>query len=107
MLPHHGQGANTTMEDAYVLAALLATADRDNLDPALAQYQQLRRTRTRQIARSSLVTNDLLHIPDGADIPARNQKMVEFPQRFSWIHDYDATTAVTAAGHRSDLVGAP
>jgi salicylate hydroxylase len=107
MLPHHGQGANTTIEDAYVLATLLATARLDRLDETFAQYQDLRRTRTRQIARSSLVTNDLLHIPDGADIPARNQKMVEFPQRFSWIHDYDATTAVAAAGHLSDLVSVP
>ena len=94
MLPHHGQGANTTIEDAYVLAALPATADRDNLDPALQHYQGLRRTRTRQIARSSLVTNDLLHIHDGPDIAARDQRMVEFPERFSWIHEFDAADTV-------------
>ena len=95
MLPHHGQGANTTMEDAYVLAALLATADRDNLHPALAQYQQLRRTRTRQIARSSLVTNDLLHVHDGPQIADRNQRMTEFPERFSWIHSFDAAESLS------------
>ena len=98
MLPHHGQGANTTMEDAYVLAALLASADRENFDPALQRYQEMRRTRTRQIARSSLVTNDLLHIPDGPDIAARDQRMVEFPERFSWIHEFDAAQSLTDAG---------
>ena len=100
MLPHHGQGANTTMEDAYVLAALLASADKENFDPALQRYQEMRRTRTRQIARSSLVTNDLLHIPDGPDIAARDQRMVEFPERFSWIHEFDAATVTDRSRSR-------
>ena len=34
MLPHHGQGANTTVEDAFTLAALLAKARPDDLEPA-------------------------------------------------------------------------
>jgi salicylate hydroxylase len=105
MLPHHGQGANTTIEDAYVLAALLATADRRNLDPALQHYQGLRRTRTRQIARSSLVTNDLLHIHDGPDIAARDQRMREFPEHFSWIHDFDAADTVARATAIHEPVG--
>ena len=64
----------------------------------MQRYQEMRRTRTRQIARSSLVTNDLLHIPDGPDIAARDQRMVEFPERFSWIHEFDAAQSLTDAG---------
>ena len=37
MLPHHGQGANTSIEDAFVLAALLAEARRPTSSTALAQ----------------------------------------------------------------------
>src|SRR3954471_3302721 len=61
MLPHHGQGANTTIEDAVTLAELLAVAAPGEVDAMLARYQALRRTRTRQIQRSSRATNDLLH----------------------------------------------
>src|SRR3954451_17192170 len=34
MLPHHGQGANTSIEDAFTLAALLADARPDELEQA-------------------------------------------------------------------------
>lgn len=89
MLPHHGQGANTTVEDAFTLAALLADARPGDLEPALARYQALRRVRTRQIQRSSLVTNDLLHLPDGPDLAARDERMAKVPRDFAWIHDFD------------------
>ena len=65
MLPHHGQGANTTIEDAFALAALLAEAKPDDLEPAFARFQKMRRARTRKIQRSSSVTSSLLHLPDG------------------------------------------
>lgn len=87
MLPHHGQGANTSTEDAFALAGLLAAAD----DPlaALPQYQALRRGRTRAIQRSSWVTGSLLHVPDGPMTTARDGKMTSIPQDFAWIHGYD------------------
>src|SRR3954467_9161872 len=40
MLPHHGQGANTSIEDAFVLGALLADAGSSDLEPVLARFQQ-------------------------------------------------------------------
>jgi salicylate hydroxylase len=89
MLPHHGQGANTTVEDAFTLAALLAEARPDDLEPVFHRYQALRRARTRKIQRSSWVTNRLLHLPDGSEIAARNQKMTTVPQDFAWIHEFD------------------
>src|ERR1700729_1788650 len=43
MLPHHGQGANTSIEDAFALAGLLAAARGDDLEATLSRYQVLRR----------------------------------------------------------------
>lgn len=49
MLPHHGQGANLTFEDAISLAELLPTDGMQGFDSAMADYEALRRARTRII----------------------------------------------------------
>jgi salicylate hydroxylase len=98
MLPHHGQGANTSIEDAFALAGLLAEARPDDLDAAFSWYQALRRARTRAIQRSSQVTSSLLHLPDGPAARARNATMATVPQGFSWIHEHDVQQALHAAG---------
>ena len=97
MLPHHGQGANTSIEDAFALAALL-TEQSDDLDSAFAQFQALRRARTRKIQRSSWVTSGLFHLPDGPAAEARNEKLARFAQDFGWIHEYDVQRALHSAG---------
>jgi salicylate hydroxylase len=89
MLPHHGQGANTTIEDAVTLAELLAGAAPDDLDTALDRYQALRRARTRKIQRRSWATNRLLHLPDGPALAERGGRVSRFPERFGWIHEFD------------------
>jgi salicylate hydroxylase len=98
MLPHHGQGANTTLEDAFTLAALLPDVASGDLEPVLARYQRLRRTRTRQIQRSSWATNALLHLRDDhPDLSWRDAKMASFSDEFAWIHAFDAEQAVTSS----------
>lgn len=106
MLPHHGQGANTTIEDAFTLAALLTDPSSAELPRRLELYQRLRRARTRQIARSSWVTNDLLHLPDGPRADARDRKLATVPRDFAWIHEFDAIDAARRAGIPSADVGA-
>jgi salicylate hydroxylase len=109
MLPHHGQGANTSIEDAFALAGLLAEARPDDLGATFARYQALRRARTRKIQRSAWVTSSLLHLPDGPAAQARNQKMGTVPENFWWIHKYDVqralqtsrATATTGSGARA------
>ena len=98
MLPHHGQGANTSIEDAFALAGLLAEARPDNLEATFSRYQGMRRARTRKIQRSSWVTSSLLHLPDGPAAQARNQKMAAVPRDFGWIHEYDVQQALEASG---------
>lgn len=94
MVPHHGQGANTTIEDAITLAELLAAGG--ELAWLLPRYQELRRARTRKIQRSSWMTNEQLHLPDGPEVAARDARMAAFPERFAWIHEHDAMHAAQA-----------
>ena len=93
MVPHHGQGANTTIEDAITLAELLPGLRPDGLPGMLGRYQGLRRARTRKIQRSSWITNGLLHQPDGPGLADRDAAMAAFPERFAWIHGHDALQA--------------
>jgi 2-polyprenyl-6-methoxyphenol hydroxylase-like FAD-dependent oxidoreductase len=97
MLPHHGQGANTSIEDAFALAGLLTEGRPDDLEAVLARYQALRRARTRTIQRSAWVTSALLHLVDGPAARARDEKVGRFPQDFGWIHDYDVQMALGSA----------
>ncbi len=93
MLPHHGQGANTTIEDAITLAELLPAHDMADFDACVARYHNLRRLRTRLIQRSSRATNHVLHLPDHA-MGTRAASLAAFDQRFGWIHAFDALEEV-------------
>lgn len=95
MLPHHGQGANTTIEDAITLAELLPADRIEEFGEAMQRYQALRRARTRVIQRSSRDTNAVLHLPDDA-IASRAARLAQFPERFGWIHKFDALESVTS-----------
>ena len=98
MLPHQGQGANTSIEDAFALAALVADArPGDDLEPVFSRFQALRRARTRAIQRSSRETSSLLHLPDGPAARLRDAKVARFPEDFGWIHGYDVQQAVQQA----------
>ena len=89
MLPHHGQGANQTIEDAAVLADCLAgAADHRS---AFRRYERLRRARTRQVQRSSWDASAALHLPDGPAARARDRTLPHIFDRFGWIHAHDAT----------------
>ncbi len=94
MLPHHGQGANTTIEDSITLAELLPARLQD-FEAAMQRYQMLRRARTRIIQRSSRATNASLHLPDNA-VAGRSARLARFPERFGWIHEFDALKDVTS-----------
>jgi len=102
MLPHQGQGANTTIEDAVTLAELLARR-RQPLRDAFASYERLRKARTRAIQRSSWATNTALHLADDAALERRNSVLARFPERFGWIHRFDALESARAAAEGVDL----
>jgi salicylate hydroxylase len=93
MLPHQGQGANTTIEDAVTLAELLSRRTREPFIDVFACYAGLRKARTRSIQRASWATNTALHLADDAPLERRNSVLARFPERFGWIHSFDALSS--------------
>ncbi|WP_433801359.1 FAD-dependent monooxygenase [Actinomycetospora sp. CA-084318] len=90
MLPHHGQGANQSIEDAVVLADLLAA---HGPDEALAIYPRRRRARTRAVSASAWETGTLLHLPDDDvdGLKARDARFTGYLDANAWVHEYSAT----------------
>jgi salicylate hydroxylase len=95
LVPHHGQGANQSIEDAVVLAAQLAKAGAGRWREAQESYERLRRGRTRKVQYASITTADVLHLPDGPEAQARNARLQgrdSLMRHLDWIHDFDALT---------------
>ncbi|GJH24956.1 FAD-dependent monooxygenase [Caballeronia novacaledonica] len=95
LVPHHGQGANQSIEDAVVLAAQLAKAGAGRWREAQEAYERLRRGRTRKVQYASITTADVLHLPDGPEARARNARFQgrdSLMRHLDWIHDFDALT---------------
>ena len=80
MLPFAAQGANQSIEDAVVLARLLATSAPA---PALARYEQLRHDRTARVQAISRRNSGTLH--DGTRPDPAQQR-----QEQQWLFGYDA-----------------
>jgi salicylate hydroxylase len=99
MLPHYGQGAAQTIEDAAILAAELDGAD--DIPAALHRYAARRRVRTRQVQLLSWAASAALHLPDGRAAQRRNAYLAEIPERVAWIHGYDALAARPTTTWRS------
>lgn len=88
MLPHHGQGANQAIEDAFVLAQELSnTAD---ALAALHRYARRRQARTRQLQAMSWQASAALHLPDGPAAHHRDAYLTRLPEQLAWIHGFDA-----------------
>jgi salicylate hydroxylase len=100
MVPHQGQGANQTIEDAVLLADALAEAGRPSLPGALARYEALRQPRTRRVQRWSRLAADWMHLPDGPATERRDARLRVADADLAWIHGYDVRRP-QAAAHRA------
>lgn len=91
MVPHQGQGANQTIEDAIVLADCLADAHTaDDPASALRRYTERRRRRTTAVQWLSRRTAELMHLPDGPEIARRDALFQDLYSQLAWIHSHDA-----------------
>lgn len=93
MLPHHGQGANTSIEDAVTLAARLDGIDPGNREERLTAYERARMPRTRTIQRAAWDASTALHTMAAGPSRRRQATISAFPERFGWIHAHDAGAA--------------
>ena len=94
MLPHQGAGAGQGLEDAYLLAQLLAEPGlrREDLPALLAAYDRVRRPRASQVQRTSWEAGELYELRDplvGRDLERLGRTL---GSRFDWIwgHDLEA-----------------
>ncbi|KWX67328.1 NAD(P)/FAD-dependent oxidoreductase [Mycobacterium sp. NAZ190054] len=94
MLPHHGQGANTSIEDAYVLSKLLTAADSRSTEERLTTYESLRKRRAEKVQLASWRANSLLHYIDD-DVSHRDKAFANIPVDVRWMHTYDAREVPT------------
>lgn len=88
MLPHLGQGANQSIEDAMVLAATLDGVDRARVPEALTSYERVRRERTITIQRGSRA-NQLRYDSAYDDLAVRDAELAAAVAFRSWIYDHD------------------
>lgn len=100
MVPHHGQGANQSIEDAVVLADCLVNGLENGTgwDSARDRYEALRADRVRKVQIASLATADVLHLPDGPRAEARNARLRSpdlWDRHLAWIHEHVADRATT------------
>lgn len=91
MLPHHGQGANVSMEDAYILAQVLTRSRDTSIEARLLRYEGIRKRRTEKVQLASWRANHLLHFPEHEDTAERDKAFTSIPYDIRWIHDYDAS----------------
>lgn len=93
MLPHMGQGANQSIEDAVALAAVLEGVDRHDFPNAVRRYESVRRDRAGQVQRNSR-NGGLVY--DSGDSPERDEKLRGTVADLLWSLDYDVEIEVTS-----------
>jgi salicylate hydroxylase len=96
MMPHHGQGANTTFEDAVALAKALGDESLPSLGEKLSSYERERKARAERIQRVSRATNECLHLPPGAGRDRRQQLLRSLPQQYAWMHSHGSSVDAAA-----------
>ncbi|WP_173008574.1 FAD-dependent oxidoreductase [Mycolicibacterium sp. P1-18] len=93
MLPHMGQGANQSIEDAVALATVLDGVDPGDFPDAVQRYEAVRRDRATQVQRNSR-NGGLVY--DSGDGPERDAKLRGTVADLLWSLDYDVEAEVQA-----------
>jgi salicylate hydroxylase len=96
MLPHLGQGANQSIEDAVALSVFLAGATGETLPQALQAYENLRRSRTTEVQLGARA-NGRRYDSDFNDLAVRDAEIADSVKFRAWLYDYDAEAAAMDA----------
>jgi salicylate hydroxylase len=88
MLPHQGQGAGQSVEDAVVLARCLERAAPDTVEHWLRLYERIRKPRTERVQRASRVSGEIYDLTDPEEQERRAASTLE--TKGAWLWNYDA-----------------
>lgn len=88
MMPHHGQGAISSFEDAVALARIMNDPEIKTIELKLERYQHERKARGERIQKSSRMLNDCLHLPEGHERIERSAVLNNLADHFAWLHNY-------------------
>jgi salicylate hydroxylase len=88
MLPHLGQGANQSIEDAFALAAVLRDASAADVPAALRQYAQVRRRRT-DVVQANSRSNGERYDQVNRTADGRDRELIDTRKLRAWLYDYD------------------
>ena len=88
MLPHLGQGANQSIEDAFALAAVLHDATTADVPAALRRYARVRRRRT-DVVQANSRSNGQRYDQVNRTADGRDRELADTRKLRAWIYDYD------------------
>jgi salicylate hydroxylase len=88
MLPHLGQGANQSVEDAFALAAVLKDASSAEVPAALRRYALVRRRRT-DVVQANSRRNGERYDQVNRTAENRDRELADTRKLRAWIYDYD------------------
>ncbi|GAC1329065.1 MAG: FAD-dependent monooxygenase [Chloroflexota bacterium] len=98
MLPHVGQGANQAIEDAVVLATMLADADAASAPEALHAYESVRRPRTARVQAISRWNGSRYDASDTTlDLGERDRQLSNQARDRAWMWECDAAAEAEVA----------
>lgn len=122
MLPYLAQGANSAMEDGFVLGWCLGQVQqRDQLQHAINLYEKVRKERSERVAKETFLQRHQFHMPDGPEQEERDaifasqlgkdeiDDTTPFPSRWTcgiaqrWLYGYDAYAAAREALEQNPL----
>jgi salicylate hydroxylase len=104
MLPHQGQGAVQSIEDAVVLAHCLERAEPGNVSEWLKLYERVRKPRAERVQQASRITGEIYRLADADE----QERLVPsaLRTRGEWLWNYDADQAFEQALASSGVGGA-
>jgi salicylate hydroxylase len=88
MLPHLGQGANQSVEDAFALAAVLKGAPAAAVPAALRRYASVRRRRT-DVVQANSRRNGERYDTVNRTADGRDREIADTRKLRAWLYDYD------------------